>query len=498
MRYALCVLIFLIFVAAFYNLGLRLVSQIYYLKSKGHLGKGYFGLATACLKKADQFNPHDYKIQKGLGEANFRLAGLRTGAEKSLLLTQKSKQFYLKALDLNPFDSEAAYGLARGETRLEQLYQYLHPEQGHNPYKPLPYYDQTVRLRPNGIFYQYALARYLYRRGKTEELSSVVRNLARIYPPIYYYLKKEDFWSPDVKTAVKQGLEKAIAQEISLRNAHSAVSSILAEEQEWPGALAHYQKTLQNRAFQNKPENYIRLGLLYLKNENYKEAGAAFTHAVDISQDRVKDFERVYRHYKRVGRPDQFYLFYQQISQHFTLPFQVQILKARCLIDQQQYLLAKQVLMNLNRQEPHAESFYWLARIAKKEKDFDTLELAIQKATVLDPQNSQFHLLFSRVLKRFKKLERAEKEAGLALKHSTRPNPWLFDHRAWIRWSRKDYLGAVSDWQRAVRLKPNKAAFYAYIAEGYRKEGQKTLVKKYYQKAVKLDPDNQKYQKSTK
>jgi tetratricopeptide (TPR) repeat protein len=494
MRYALCMLIFLIFVAAFYSLGLRLVSKIYYLKSKDPLSKGYFGLAAAYLQKAEQYNPRDYEIQKGLGEVNFRLARLRTGAEKSLLLTQKSKQYYLKALDLNPFDPETAHGLARGEARLEKLYQNLHPDQEHNPYKPLPYYDQTLRLRPNGIFYHHVLARYLYGRGKTDELLSVVRNLARIYPPIYYYLKKEDLWSPDVKAAVKQGLEKAIAQEISLRDAHSALSSILAEEQEWSGALAHYQKTLQNRASENKPGNYIRLGLLYLKNENYKKAGAAFTHAVDISRDRVKDFERIYRHYKRADRADQFYLFYEQVSQHFALPLQVQILKARSLIDQQQYLLAKQILLNLNRQESNAESFYWLARIAEKEKDFDTMELASQKATVLDPKNSQYHLLFSKALKRLKKLERAEKEAGLALKHSTGPKPWLFDHRAWIRWSRKDYLGAVSDWQRAVRLKPNMAAFYAYIAEGYRKEGQKTLVKEYYQKAVKLDPENQEYQ----
>lgn len=495
MRYALCMLIFLIFVAAFYSLGLRLVSKIYYLKSKDPLGKGYFGLAAAYLQKAEQYNPRDYEIQKGLGEVNFRLARLRTGAEKSLLLTQKSKQYYLKALDLNPLDPETAHGLARGEARLEQLYQYLHPEEEHNPYKPLPYYDQTLRLRPNGIFYHHVLARYLYGRGKTDELLSVVRNLAHIYPPIYYYLKKEDLWSSDVKAAVRQGLEKAIAQEISLRDAHSALSSILAEEQEWSGALAHYQNTLQTRAPKNKPGNYIRLGLLYLKNENYKEAGAAFTHAVDISRDRVKDFERIYWHYKRAGRADEFYLLYEQVSQHFALPLQVQILKARSLIDQQQYLLAKQILLNLNRQESNAESFYWLARIAEKEKDFDTMELSIQRATVLDPQNSQYHLVFSKALKRLKKLERAEKEAGLALKHSTGPSPWLFDHRAWIRWSRKDYSGAVSDWQRAVRLKPNNAAFYTYIAEGYRKEGQKTLVKEYYQKAVKLDPENQKYQK---
>jgi len=474
---------------------MRLVSQIYYLKSKDHLSEGYFGLATASLKKADQFNPDDYKIQKGLGEVNFRLSGLKTGAEESLLPAQKSKEFYLKALELNPLDAEAAYGLARGEARLERLYQYLHPEEKNSPYDPLPYYNQAVRLRPNGILYQYALARYLYRRGETEELSSVARNLARIYPPTYYHLKKEDFWSPDVKAAVKQGLEKAIAEEISLKEAHSALSSILAEDQEWSRALAHYQQALQHRAFGNRPANYIRLGRLYLKTDNLQQAGAAFTHALDMSRDRAKDLERIYHHYKRGGRSDQFGLFYQQLCQRFALPLQVQILQARCLIDQQQYPQAKQILMDLNRQESHAGSFYWLARIAKLEKDFDTMELAIQKATVLDPQNSQYHLLFSQVLKRLKKLERAEKEAGLALKHSSRPNPWLFNHRAWVRWSRQDYLGAVRDWQRAVRLKPDRADFYAHIAEGYRKEGQKALVKKYYQKALKLDPENQKYQK---
>jgi len=31
-----------------------------------------------------------------------------------------------KALDLNPFDAETAYALAKGEARLEQLYQHLY------------------------------------------------------------------------------------------------------------------------------------------------------------------------------------------------------------------------------------------------------------------------------------------------------------------------------------------------------------------------------------
>lgn len=493
MRYALCILILFLSIAACYNLSMRLISQVYYIKAKGHMRTDKFGLATANLNKADHFNPHDYKIQKGLGEVTFKLAG--SNKKISLLLTQKSKRFYLKALDLNPLDVEAAYGLARGEDRMEELYQFLHPEESNNPYKPLPYYNETVRLRPNGILYQYYLARYLHRRGKKEALASITRKLARIYPPVYHYLKKEDFWTPDTKAAVKQGLTEAIAQDIDLRDAHSAVSAIMAEEQAWPAALTHYQKALQSRVFENKSGNYINLGRLYLKNNNYQEAGTAFTHAVDISPNKNQDLERIYNLYKKEDRSDQFYLFYQQIPPRSALPLQVQIIKARSLIDQQQYSRAKQILLDLNRQELHAESFYWLARIAEKEKDWDNMELAGQKATVLDPQNSQYHLLFSQALKRLEKFERAEKEAGLALQHSTRPNPWLFNHRAWVRWSRKDYQGAVRDWESAAGLKPDRADFYANIAEGYRLTEQKTLAKNYYQKALKLDPDNKGYRK---
>jgi len=126
------------------------------------------------------------------------------------------------------------------------------------------------------------------------------------------------------------------------------------------------------------------------------------------------------------------------------------------------------------------------------------MELAIQKATVLDPTNSKYHLLFSRVLERLGKLDRAEREAGLAIKHQIEPSPWLFDHRAWIRWDRKDYTGALQDWESAIKLdsdKQDKAYFYAQAAEVCTRLGDLTLAINYYQKALELDPENKKYQK---
>lgn len=168
---------------------------------------------------------------------------------------------------------------------------------------------------------------------------------------------------------------------------------------------------------------------------------------------------------------------------------------AHVLTDLKWYQEAREILMKLNHQEPMPEAYYWLARIAELEKNWDAVELAIQKATVLDPRNSNYHLKFSQVLKRLRKLERAEKEAALAIKYQVRPSPWFFNHRAWIRWTRQNYTGAIEDWKSAIKIKPDRADFHAHIAEAYRKLENPSLTMKYYQKAIRLDPDNERYSK---
>ena len=205
--------------------------------------------------------------------------------------------------------------------------------------------------------------------------------------------------------------------------------------------------------------------------------------------------ERLYHLYRNAGYPEELHRFYQQVNSRFVLSARMDILMARSLMDLKRYNQAQRILTDLNQREPTAEAYYWLARIAETEKDWDGMELAIQKATVLDPKNSHYHLTFSQVLKRLKKLERAEKEAGLALKHQGKLNPWLLNHRAWIRWGREDYLGAARDWKKAIRLKPGRASFYAHVAEAYRKLGDRPLATDYYEKALNLDSDNDRYQK---
>ena len=492
-RFLISALMLLLLVMASYLFCMRLISQIYYQKAVNHSRDGCCETAVNHLETAIRYQANDPLIWKELGKAYHNLGVLRPIKEAFGFAT-KAKHAYLKAVRSNPLDAEATYGLAREEARLEQIYPYLH-HQNNNPYHALPYFEEAIRLRPNSILCHYALARYLHQQKKTEALLRIVSNLARIYPPVYGYLKKETFWSPKFEEAVKEGLKQAIDEGISPRDAHTAMSSLLTGEKDWTGAISHYQKALAVEAIDNNSAHYLHLGRLYVANGQLEEAETSFFKALAMSQTREKDLEGLYGVYKGNNYSEDLYLFYERVSKNFALSPRMDILLARSLIDLNRYNRAGRILDELNRKEPLAEAYSWLARIAEKEKDWDNVELSIQKATVLDPENSSYHMRFSRVLKRLKKVDRAEKEAGLAIKHSAKPSSGLFDYRARIRWSKNDYQGALEDWTSAMALEPKKAYFHARAAEAHLNLGQWSRAVDQYKKAIHLDPKNKTYQK---
>jgi tetratricopeptide (TPR) repeat protein len=124
------------------------------------------------------------------------------------------------------------------------------------------------------------------------------------------------------------------------------------------------------------------------------------------------------------------------------------------------------------------------------------MELAIQKATVLDPENARYHLLFSRVLVRNSKLDRAERHADLAIEHSPNPNPGLYRHRAKIRWKRQDYEGAIEDWQGALALRPGTAAIHASLVKAFERLGQWAEAESHAAEAVRIAPDDEAIRKT--
>ena len=495
LRYALCALVLLLSAVAFYELLPRLISQIQFLRAKNYIRQGNYGLAISRLEKANTYRPQDSEILKQLGDVYNKLGERKSATREAFRLTEKAKDAYVRAALLNPLEVEIAYGLARTESRLEQLYQYLHPKDKANPYQPGPHFKNTLRLRPNGILYNYAFARYLYQHSENEKFLGVIRTLVRIYPPSYNDLKEQSFWSIAVKKAVKDGLQQAIKEDISPKNTHRIMSTLLADDEEWGEAIAHYQEYLLHQELDNTSGDYIHLGRLYLKNGQPEEAELSFIRALDVTRERDKALRELYNIYKKEDYHERLYQFYQKARRRFIFSPQMEIVTAQALINLKHYNQAQRILNELNDQEPTADAYYWLARIYETEKDWDRMELAIQKATVLDPTNSHYRQTFYGLLKRLGKFETAENEIARTIENSDNPSSGLFSERAQIRWKREDYLGALKDWKSALQLTPGKAYFHAQAAEACIKLGHWTEALDYYQKAVKLEPKNQRYTK---
>jgi tetratricopeptide (TPR) repeat protein len=390
-------------------------------------------------------------------------------------------------------DAETAYGLARTESRLEQIYQRLKPEEKNNPYDALPYFERAIRLRPNSITFHYAMARYLFRHGKDKALFQIVRSTARIYPSAYTFLKKERLWSAPVKEAVQLGLMDAIKQGLSPESAHKVMSSMLAEDKEWGRSIVHYQKALEFNEDNISERDYITLGRLYLKNNQPEEAKISFIKGLNLSTPIENAFENISRIYKDDKHIDDYDVFCREVNERFVFSSKMHIISARYHIDLKQYSSAKRILMDLNRETPTAEAYYWLARIAEREKDRDQMELNVQKATVLEPSNMTYRQMFYGLLKQLGKYKTAERELGRMIQYSDTPSPRLFDERATLRVKRQDYTGAVADWKAAISLAPKQAAYHANIAEAYIQLGELSPALEYYREAIKLNPGNKDY-----
>ena len=493
-RYLIPAFILVLFGITSYHLSLRLVSQIHYQRAVRHNWDGRFATAVDHLEKAVRQGPKDFLIWKELGKSYHDLAGSKP-IQKAFQLLIKSEQAYLTATRLNPLDAEAFFKLARETAIVEQLSDFMKPGPDSSEYDATSYYRQAIRLRPKGVLYHYGFTRYLHQKGYDQELLEVVKNLTRIYPPTYGSLKKELFWSPEVKAAAIEGVQQAIAGGIFPRNTRMLLSSALAEDKDWSGAIFHYETALSLKTQDNAPANFYHLGRLYLENGQTEKARESFLQGLTLSKSREKDIHHLYYVHNQLNAHEQFDRFFQHVSDQFQLSNEVNITMALNLIDLRRYDEARQILAELNQEEPSAEVYYLLYRIAQIQKDWDRMELAIQKATVHDPGNSSYHMMFSQVLIHLKKFKTAEDAAGKAIQHAAQPSASLYHHRAEIRWNLQNYAGAAGDWETAIGIDPKSAHYHARAAEAYIRLGKIPPAEAHYKQAADLNPQNTGYQK---
>jgi tetratricopeptide (TPR) repeat protein len=487
-------LIFILCSIGIFGLSLQLKGQLHIRNARQYEISSQYRSATEEFHKAAPYLPDNHFINYSLGNIYYRMSGLASDSSERSILYNKAKLHFVRALALNPLDARSAYGLARVEIRLEQ-HEVLAGARDADGAETnvLPALEKAIELRPASTIYRLTLARYLYLHNEHERLLSEVRMLGRLQPSNLGRMQREPFWSVAARNAFLLGVQEALAAGITPRQALFTLSEIKSEEKDWLAAISYRIEGMAVQPSLNTAADYIRLGSLYVIAGESAPALEDFFLALDYSTDIENDIIAIMRSCRKANDPQTLIDFYLKAHEIYGNSTRMDISAARFLVEMLDLENAKRILFKSNARQPNAEAYYMLAQIAEKKQAWDEMELSIQKAVMYDPENSRYHLVFSQVLNRLQKYERAEKEAGLALQNIDNGSAGLYHYRATLRVRINDYEGALEDWLQAVTVDSGNASFYFQAGDVSEKMGRIDEAAEYFQKAIELAPGNKTY-----
>ena len=463
--------------------------------AKKILPKGFTGI----LAKRDLFRIHT-ALGKTLYQQGMTLIR-KTAVGKARHQNLKSayqlfKQGYgfLKAAAAHdPLSYRTVFWYAKITDKVALLQPYFEPHPPH-PYDPLPLFQQAAALRPAGITVRYEMAHYFHTNKMPNKLKKMVENIGSIYPKAHEYLKKQTWFDADVKAHFHKGCLAALNAGTTPRETLSILSTMSLEDGEVDAAIDYYQRSMAYKTHTNTAATYRYLAGLYLKKGEVGQSFELFLRALGRSENPDEEFNAIYRRFRAGKLFDEFLQFTRYVEEKRPHSPVGAMILVKCFMDMGQLEMAKARLERMNARKPTAQTWYLLATIAEKQKDWDSMELASQRATVLENSNSHYHYYFSRALQRQKKHERAEIAITHAIETAKKKTTGLYNHRAWVRWTRKNYPGAIEDWQKCLELKPDNSRYYFYIAKAYHQQSMDIEALNYAKRALELDPDNKTYQ----
>ena len=315
-------------------------------------------------------------------------------------LMEKAHGYLVAAVAHDPLSYRTMFWFARVTNRLEILFPFVHGKQVALPFNALSLLRQAAALRPAGITVRYDLAHYFYRHRRMDDLSDTVENIGRIYPSAHGYLKKQAWFDTAMQERFRQGCLFALDQKTTPRTTLSILSDMALAHGDLERAIEYYRRSIGYHTATNSAGVWHHLAGLYLQKGDVAQSYPFFLRALLASDGMEKGFESVYKTFRRGKRLDDFLGFVQFVKENHAPARMSPWLQVRCFMDMGDLESAKAVLLKINTRNSTARAWYILAQIAEKQKDFDTMELASQRATVLDSQNKKYRAYFIKARKR--------------------------------------------------------------------------------------------------
>jgi len=392
-----------------YQDGVKAYKLEPYDEAFDHLN-GAFGVlpkgVTALMAPRDLF-----RIRTALGKTLYKqamAAGKTHGVKKTREwgLSQvyepleKAHKFLVVAVAHDPLSYRTVFWLARVTDRLENIFPFLYGKGTASPFNALPLFRQAAALRPAGITVRYDLARYFYRHRRMDDLGDTVENIGKIYPSAHGYLAKQSWFDNTIRERFRQGCLFALDQGTTPRTTLSLLSAMALADGDLEGAIDYYRRSMGYHTARNSAREWRHLAGLHLQKGDVVQSYPLFLRGLLGSDGMEKGFQAVYETFRREKRLNDFHGFVQFAEKSRVQARMSPWLQVRCFMDMDELESASAVLLRINTRKPTAKAWYLLAQIAERRKDFDAMELASQRATVLDSQNKKYRAYFIKARKR--------------------------------------------------------------------------------------------------
>lgn len=422
-------------------------------------------------------------------------SGIHSDSLETMLgKVEKAHTWFREAVELVPRDLDGWTGLARSTELLERLYPFL--KKSAYPERAQAHFERLLRLMPTNLYAVSLFIRYFDTRKLVRQRDEMVLRSIYLSPSLFYQLRNQPFYNLELEQKLKVVLLDSVRDNVFPEQAYRALSDISRREGDLHSAIKYFKKTKPQDEYGDRSGYFLALGNLQLEAKQYQAASTSFLTGLEKGSvhERRKRMNTVYYYYHRKKEYSAFLKLCDEVEHRFKTGDLLELLRAQCLFQMGQYGFARTHLLKISSNTFLAKSFALQARIAEKQKDWDAMELSSQRATVLDPENSSYHLLFSRSLVRQKKFIQAERAATAAIKSSSnQKSSWLYNNRAWIRWSLKDNEGALHDWERAVSLSPDNAGLYYNMALVYERGGNLPAAINQLERALRKAPGKKQY-----
>lgn len=354
------------------------------------------------------------------------------------------------------------------------------------------YFLQAVATDPNNGKFLYALVNYYLSSARSDGGATYLERLASVYAASYYPLKEHPHWSQTAREHFKSGLRTALANDLTVRQANSVLALMAAEEKDWRSAVAYTRESIRHQGSATSSQPYLDLGRYLLPLAEYDQAKDALLQGLKLSTNRQQVLENLLSPCLETGS---FSLYVQlcrdTASFDGTVRNSLTFLLGKACFAYHRLDLAEAYLRESVQTHNRGEAHRYLAEIAERRNDWDTMELESQRATLLDPGKGYYQFLLARSLAAQKKYKSALEHLNQAIHNTASPQEGYFEMQGALCWSLQDYHGAVKAWQTAHQLAPENPRHLRKIAEAYWRLSDYCKAENYYVSALQFSPEDE-------